>query len=189
MEGSASFLNQLTDLFKEMDAAYEAAAGGYGFVCRGCRENCCKTLFHHHTLLEYLYLRQGLAALPQQQQSSILQKAAEVRRQAADQTSAGQPLRIMCPVNHQQRCQLYAHRPMICRLHGLPHQLRRPDGKLQTGPGCADFEETCGNPQSGFLDRTPYYHALAQLERRIRQQTGFTQKVKLTVADILVVSL
>lgn len=175
---------ELADLFSRMDEVYDQTADHFGFQCRGCRDNCCQTRFYHHTLAEYLYLRKGLTELPHERQAAILEKATDVRQQNGQ---GGE--RIMCPLNHDQRCQLYSYRPMICRLHGVPHQFRRPDGQWQTGPGCADFENRCGNSRTGLLDRTPYYYALSQLERKLRQQTGMHQKIKLTVAEMLTVEL
>jgi hypothetical protein len=53
-------LDRLTSLFEQMDAAYDAVAGQYGFFCQGCADNCCRTRFHHHTLIEYLYLMEAM---------------------------------------------------------------------------------------------------------------------------------
>lgn len=180
---------ELTDLFARMDEAYARTADRFGFQCRGCRDNCCETRFHHHTLVEVLYLRKGLDELSPQDQAAVTEKAVDVLEQTRQGNGHGGDRRIMCPLNHDQRCRLYSHRPMICRLHGVPHQLRRPDGQRQTGPGCADFEKRCGNPQTGLLDRTPFYYALSQLERRLREQTGMKQKIKLTVAEILALDI
>ena len=56
-------LNRMETLFGEMNRAYETVAGQYGFQCNGCADNCCLTRFYHHTLLEYLYLMEGLRTL------------------------------------------------------------------------------------------------------------------------------
>lgn len=189
MDETCRILGNLSDLFDLMDTAYQQTATRLGFECRGCRDNCCETEFYHHTQLEYLYLRQGLASLPARQQNRILKKAAHAMRRSEFIHGREPVQRIMCPLNSEARCLLYPFRPMICRLHGVPHQLRRPDGCLQTGPGCADFESRCTKPQSGLLDRTLYYRGLAQLERELRQHTGFNQKIKLTIAEILILNL
>lgn len=193
IDNTDPIFRELTDLFARMDEAYTRTADRFGFQCRGCRDNCCETRFYHHTLVEVLYLRKGLAALPPQDQAAVMEKAADVLEQTLEQTRQGNghgdARRIMCPLNHDQHCRIYSHRPMICRLHGVPHQLRRPDGQRQTGPGCADFEKRCGNPRTGLLDRTPFYYALSQLEQKLRQQTGMNQKIKLTVAEILALDI
>ncbi|HSM88690.1 MAG TPA: hypothetical protein VLT56_01580, partial [Desulfobacterales bacterium] len=55
----ADVLKRLVPLYAAMDAAYEAAAAAYRFACMGCEESCCRTRFHHHTLVEYHGLRDG----------------------------------------------------------------------------------------------------------------------------------
>jgi Fe-S-cluster containining protein len=172
-----------------MDDVYAQTAEHFGFECRGCRDNCCETEFHHHTLAEYLYLRNGLSQLPEAVQDEIRRRAHRVRQQMSSARDQGLKPRIMCPLNHGQRCLLYPHRPMICRLHGVPHQLKRPDGKIQIGPGCAEFHHGSGMPREVLLDRTPLYQALSQLEQQLRQAAGFHRKIKLTVAEILTVEL
>lgn len=181
-----ALLEQLSKLFARMDHAYREAALDMGFECSGCRDNCCRTLFYHHTLAEYLYLRNGLDQLPTSEQEYLRARAADVQRRTKAFDPAEGPPRIMCPLNAEDRCVLYSHRPMICRLHGIPHFLRLPDGRRQAGPGCADFESRCGSSGKPGLDRTPLYQALASLERRIRLYADFTGHLKLTVAEILI---
>jgi Fe-S-cluster containining protein len=169
-------------LYAAMDADYERAAVAHGFVCRGCDDNCCRTRFYHHTLVEYLYLRQGLKALADGERARIEARAAQV---AASQ-AAEPPEPVMCPLNAQGRCLLYAHRPMICRLHGIPHQLRRPDGRRQAGPGCGDFDRQCGAAAPPLLDRTPLYAALAELERELRRRLDYGAKIRMTIAQMVI---
>ncbi len=173
------------DLFEQMDRAYDVVAQASGFVCNGCTDNCCMTRFYHHTLLEVLYLKEGLASLPQEALAKVTAQAESVVAQAAELERGDQPVRIMCPLNEADRCILYAHRPMICRLHGLAHLLRRPDGQIQTGPGCDDFYSQCGLSSEGLLDRTPLYVAMAQLERQLKAALGVEQKIKMTIAEII----
>lgn len=172
----------LARLFAAMDADYERAALAHGFVCRGCDDNCCRTRFYHHTLVEYLYLRQGLNALAADERGPIAARAAQV----AASMAAAPPEPVMCPLNAQGRCLLYAHRPMICRLHGIPHLLRRPDSRRQEGPGCGDFDRQCGASAQPLLDRTPLYSALAELERELRRRLGFGAKIRMTIAQMVI---
>lgn len=172
-------------LFAQMDAAYDRAAAKAGFVCNGCEDNCCRTRFYHHTLVELLYLQSGLAALPPLRQRRIRERARAAARQAEALERDSRPVRVMCPLNEQGRCTLYAHRPMICRLHGIPNTLRRPDGRILTGPGCVDYYLRCGPAGGDPLDRTPLYTAMADLERRLRDRLGFDSKIKLTVARMI----
>lgn len=176
---------QIEQLFARMDQAYRQAADAAGFECRGCEQNCCRTLFYHHTLAEYLYLKTGLARMPDAVQDGIVRRAAAALERVHPTDEGGRPSAPMCPLNEQGRCILYAHRPMICRLHGLPHLLRRPDGKAQTGPGCDDFYRQCGAAPHKSLDRTPHYAAMAQLEKGLRRQLGFDGRIRLTIAQMV----
>lgn len=186
MKLPANFVIEAARLFTNMDEAFELAAGKAGFVCKGCEDNCCRTLFYHHTLMELLYLRSGLAAVPPVMQHRLKVRAAEVHRQMNALVRRGETARVMCPLNEKGRCVLYAHRPMICRLHGIPYELRRPDGRMPTGPGCDDYYIQCGHSNRVRLDRTPLYTAMADFERRLREQLGFIRKIKLTVAEMII---
>ena len=180
------FRQSVIYLFEQMDRAYDAAARNSGFVCNGCRDNCCLTRFYHHTLVEYLYIKSGLEEIGPQALADVKIRAMAALEQTAKMEQDQKPGRVMCPLNTAGRCMLYAHRPMICRLHGISHALRRPDGRLQTGPGCDDFYAQCGASKEAQLDRTPFYVAMAKLERQLRQALGFYQKIKMTIAQIII---
>jgi Fe-S-cluster containining protein len=185
MEIPANLKEEVIQLFLDMDRAYEQVAEQTGFECCGCDDNCCRTRFHHHTLIELLCLKSGLAALPPTLQGRIKDQAHEVCRQMAALDRRGDLIRVMCPLNEKGRCLLYAQRPMICRLHGIPHGLHRPDGRSLTGPGCDEFYVQCGHSDRFHLDRTPLYILMADLECRLRGQLGFNRKIKLTVAEMI----
>ena len=177
--------SQAIDLFEQMDRAYDEAAHASGFVCNGCEDNCCLTRFYHHTLLEVLYLKEGLEKLAPEVLTRIKAQAESIVAKTTDLEKRDQQIRIMCPLNDEGRCILYAHRPMICRLHGIAHLLHRPDGQIQTGPGCDAFYTQCGLSTEGLLDRTPLYVAMAQLERQLREASGINEKIKMTIAEII----
>ncbi|MCB2147035.1 MAG: hypothetical protein KQI81_11210 [Deltaproteobacteria bacterium] len=176
-------------LFNEMNRAYEAVAVQYGFVCNGCADNCCLTRFYHHTLLEYLYLVEGMCTLEPGIRQSINKQALTVSTGMADADRRGEALRIMCPLNRNERCILYPYRPMICRLHGIPHELQRPGGNLIKNPGCNAFFDQCrerGKTDYIRFDRTPFYRQMATLEQELRRETGYSDKIRLTIAHMLV---
>jgi Fe-S-cluster containining protein len=173
-------------LFQRMDQAYDHRAGQSGFVCNGCRSNCCLTLFYHHTLIEVLSIHTGLRALPADRRRRIRAAAESAKTKMTDLQRRQEPISVMCPLNEKERCVLYEQRPMICRLHGIPHVLRRPDGRTRTGPGCDDFYRQCGRGAVTPLDRTPLYRAMADLEHRLREKLNYHQKIKMTVAEIIV---
>lgn len=178
---------QLQTLYTEMDARYTAAAESYDFECRGCDDNCCLTRFYHHTLIEFAGLFSGYLELPEDQQRRIT-KRAQAYCQILE-TAGGQDrplLRHLCPLNENTLCLLYKQRPMICRLHGIPHVMRHPGRGLITGTGCHIFEATCRTGNGHALDRTPLYRAMAHLEKSLRHATGIDLPVRLTIAQMIV---
>jgi Fe-S-cluster containining protein len=181
----APFLDEYQTIIHIMDQGYITTAAANGFTCKGCQESCCETRFYHHTYLEFYLLYEGLQSLPHNQYDHIRQLAAEVCRKAEICDHQKRPYRIMCPLNLAGGCSLYPFRPMICRLHGIAHELKRPDGNRLLGTGCHLFEKTCQNTPPLRLDRTPYYRQMAAVEKRLRLTIGLQTKIKLTVAEMI----
>ena len=173
------FLNELMQLFDDMDTAYDRVAGYYNFHCTGCEDSCCQSRFYHHTLLEYLYLSAGLMELASVQKDDILDKASRLK-------TGGNDDHRMCPVNLEGRCRLYRFRPMICRLHGVAHEFSGPDNTMRSGPGCNEFTLHTGNHLEVRLDRTPIYRRMALLEKRLRQRIRFKGRIRMTVARMII---
>lgn len=182
----ASFVPRLQAIFAAMDRAYAEVAEAYRFHCSGCEDNCCRSHFYHHTYLELLYLYYGWTKLEPRQQRTVQSRAADVCRQMAKGTHGRQTPRPMCPLNISGRCELYPYRPMVCRLHGIPHVLQRPDGRKVSGPGCDAFDRQCGSRGDAVLERTAHYAALASLEQEFRHAAGRQDKSKLSVAEMIV---
>ncbi|CAB5129044.1 hypothetical protein D3OALGA1CA_3110 [Olavius algarvensis associated proteobacterium Delta 3] len=179
------FLSELEPLFDAMDREYERVAGRYGFTCTGCADNCCQTRFYHHTLLEFTYLSKGFRSLSETERGQITARAGEVVKQSEAADAWGDTIRLWCPLNDAGKCVLYPYRPMICRLHGIPHELRRPAQPPRVGPGCDDFHGQCGQGAYIRFDRTPFYARMAALERQLRQAVGCSDRLKLTVAEMI----
>jgi Fe-S-cluster containining protein len=180
-----AFFDRLRQLFADMDRKYAEASGHYGFLCTGCEDNCCRTRFYHHTYIEYLFVREGFNKLEQPQRQRLQKKAQAVCRQSGAANHSGQPQRLMCPLNDAGQCTLYAYRPMICRLHGIPHELRKPGRPAVHGPGCASFDERCSGRSYYPFDRTPIYFEMADLENAFKQAAGLTGRVKMTIAEMI----
>ncbi|MBU0986892.1 MAG: hypothetical protein KKH68_06520 [Proteobacteria bacterium] len=181
----APFLKRLKTIFGQMDQKYRQAAEYYEFHCTGCEDNCCFTRFYHHTRLEYLYLWKGFQRLDPEKQNNIKHKATEVCRKTATADAQVSKLRLMCPLNLDGLCQLYAFRPMICRLHGIPHELRQPGAGLVRAPGCTYFTAQCQGKDYFKFDRTPFFFEMAALEQELRQATEMKRKLKMTVAEMI----
>jgi Fe-S-cluster containining protein len=178
---------QLAALYDQMDAAYSTIAQNYGFLCMGCEDNCCRTRFYHHTVLEAAGLWTGYRELPELLRASSLERAHTYFRALEARKGHDRPLRILCPLNVDERCLLYRQRPMICRLHGIPHTMQHPTRGLITGTGCHMFEGSHSRADGHPLDRTPLYAAMAMLEKSLRRAAGFESAVRLTIAEMILV--
>lgn len=164
-----------------MDRAYRDSAVFYGFDCIGCRDNCCRTYFYHFTIAESLYLVQGLSTLCKTEVEEVFERA----KRMGDPNHRRE--NYLCPLNVDEHCILYPFRTLICRLHGLPYELWRPDGQKEEGPGCIKFEEERQLKRLPYqrIDRSPFYRDLATLEREIRQSLGYHKKFKKTIAEMI----
>ena len=182
-EDYSPYLSKLKALYSEMDERYENTASRYGFVCRGCEDNCCRTRFYHHTCLEYLYMKEGFNQLSDEMRHKVRANARSVYLQMEADEKAFGP---MCPLNMEERCILYAHRPMICRLHGIPHELRKPGSQARYHQGCNAFHKRHGEKPYFEFDRTPLYMAQARLEKDLKSAMKMTAKIKFTIAEMLV---
>ena len=180
------FLDRLKEIYASMDGKYQEAADYYGFECTGCEDNCCLTRFYHYTLIEYLYIKEGFHCLENKKQVEVKQRSLAVCRKTDEADKKGKPVQQMCPVNFGSLCVLYPYRPMICRLHGIPHELQRPDQGILNSPGCAAFALKCHGKKRFKFDRTPFYMQMAALEKEMKQAVGMTQKIKMTVAQMIV---
>jgi Fe-S-cluster containining protein len=180
-----AFFNRLRDIFTAMDREYARAASHYQFECDGCTDSCCLTRFYHHTYLEYFYLRSCFDNLDSRKKDQIIVKAEEVCRETAKADENELPVRLMCPLNDDSLCSLYPFRPMICRMHGIPHELQKPGQHVIHGPGCSTFDERCAGKGYFKFDRTPFYVALAKLENEFKLAIGLEGRIKMTVAEMI----
>jgi Fe-S-cluster containining protein len=181
-----AFIDRLKQIYAVMDQTYKTAAGHYGFACNRCPDNCCRTRFYHHTVIEYTYFIEGLKTLTPLKQDEVKSRALTVVDKTASVDDNAEPVRLMCPLNYDERCILYPYRPMICRLHGIPHELKKPGQKAIYGPGCETFDRRCGRTGYFEFDRTPFYLELAKLEQEVKQALGITAKFKMSVAEMIV---
>jgi hypothetical protein len=181
-----SFLDRLSSIYADMDQVYSEAVAHYGFDCNACTDICCHTRFYHHTYLEYLFVREGFQMLSPDQRAEIKTAALSVSQQSAELDKTGKPVRLMCPLNVERLCVLYPYRPMICRLHGIPHELQKgPDNRI-FGPGCETFDSLCSQKRYFQFDRTPFYRNMADLESQLRQACGVSGKIRMTIAEMII---
>lgn len=180
-------LKKLAALYADMDAAYTGAAAAAGLSCAGCAENCCTSFFQHHTNVEWLYLRQGLDALPAARREAYEARARDYVAAAKEALARGETPKIMCPVNDDGLCGIYRHRLMICRLHGVPNVLLGGMG-IREFPGCGPCQRlTAAGSAAKAMDRTPLLRRLAGLEMELwGSKPGRPPKVDLTLAEMIV---
>ncbi len=179
------FFKRLSTLYAHMDTAWTAAADHYGFHCQGCVDNCCETEFYHHTHMEKHYLLAGLKTLDPGTAEKIQTRAAMVCKQRTHAKKTGETVRVMCPLNSQGLCQLYDFRPMICRLHGIPHELQRPGSPAIQGPGCETGDPLFSAASYHKFDRTPFYADMASIEMEYRTAIKNPGKIRETIAEML----
>lgn len=176
------FFTRLRELYTAMDNEWNRVAGKLGFKCNGCKDNCCTSLFFHHTRIEKAYLLHGVDNLDPGTQKEVRSKAGHYIRKTFAPGRQPASVKLLCPVNQEGRCLVYPYRPMICRLHGLPHELQRPGLFPLRGPGCqaGNFDEK----ESILLDRTPFYKEMAGIEMDF-QKSSSPGRIKETVAQMI----
>ena len=87
------YLDRLSEIYRAIDRAYSEALRRYNFSCDGCPDNCCATKFHHHTLVEELYLAEGFKKLDEAELRAIASRAENA---AKIHNSSPEDIRIMC---------------------------------------------------------------------------------------------
>jgi hypothetical protein len=172
-----------------MEEAYDRVAAELDFGCSGCPDNCCDSYFLHHTYLEWSYLWQGIDELSRERQQEVIEKAQAYIISAETSLQRGERPQIMCPLNENGLCLVYKHRLLVCRTHGVPARITRPDGKVLEFPGCfrcqEKVEQLTGPPLQ--VERTPLLTRLAQLENEyLDNKRHLYPRVKLTIAQMLV---
>jgi Fe-S-cluster containining protein len=150
------FYQQYEQLVSHMDQVFHQMKEQYSecVTCYlGCAD-CCYALFDL-TLIEAMYIHDKFVALDEQQQKQILAKAESVDRQIhvikrkaykAAQSGRDQNEimidiareKIGCPLlTDDNQCVLYEHRPITCRIYGLPTAI----GEKSHTCGKTNFEE------------------------------------------------
>ncbi len=183
---------QLRILYEDMEQAYDLVAQELGHGCDGCPDNCCDSYFLHHTYVEWAYLWQGLDALGNDRRQALLVRAKAYELEAQRLLGSGERPKIMCPINENGRCALYSHRLMVCRTHGVPASMTRPDGQRLTFPGCFRcqdlvVEKGLEETEVPFMERTSLLKRLVMLEQEFLEgRRHVAPKVKRTIASMLI---
>ena len=185
-----AMLEDIEQLYSDMEASYDRTATVLGLSCTGCPDNCCDSYFLHFTYLEWGYLWHGMNLLPENKQQEIIRRAVSYEEQSEEMLRQGERPRIMCPLNETGRCMLYKHRLMVCRTHGVPAVMRRPDGKQLRFPGCFRCQDIVeqgeSEVQSVVMERTPLLRRLVELEQNLLEgKRNLMPKVRMTIGAML----
>jgi Fe-S-cluster containining protein len=93
-------------------------------VCRSGCSGCC----HHHLsvfAVEAAAIGEAVDALPE----TLRQRLAQQARDVLGMEARDEP--TICPMLVDDRCSIYAARPLICRTQGLPLLLETDDGEAE----------------------------------------------------------
>jgi Fe-S-cluster containining protein len=187
---SKELVEELEGIYEELQNDYHRVAEELDFSCDGCPDNCCDSYFLHHTYAEWAYLWQGVRQLESARQQQLVERAKNYLNHCQVAIEKGQRPRQMCPINDGGLCGLYKHRLLVCRTHGVPARMTRPDGQVLSFPGCFRVQEMIDNSDGGnppAVERTPALTRLALLENELLQQKRhLLPRVKMTIAEMLV---
>lgn len=177
------------DLYRRAESWYagvQAKHPGQVVCKKGCFD-CCLGLFDI-SLLDADLLREGLAAADPQVRADIeakaralMEKVFEFRPDLRGETTL-ESLKpdelddlcdamgdVRCPVlGDQGECRLYEHRPLLCRLNGVP--LKNGTGEVVCAEGC--FKNSLGVKDVPVID----YTRLRRDERRLLKNLHESRK-------------
>ncbi len=183
---------KMEQLYQQMEKDYSNVARALEFSCEGCPDNCCDSYFQHHTYAEWAYLWHGLRQMPQEKQDQIRGWAETYIAECRKAEDKGERPQVMCPLNEEGLCILYAHRLLVCRTHGVPARMRRPDGKVMPFPGCFRCQDIVEEREKTGLktphvERTPLLMELVNVEDEfLEHKRHMYPRLKLTIAEMIV---
>lgn len=183
---------ELADIYAAMERQYETVAGKIGLTCSGCPSNCCDSYFLHYTYAEWAYLWEGLRALDDDTIDLIMTRSQEYVQESGKSLARGDRPQLKCPLlNVDGLCSLYSNRLMICRLHGIPAAMTRPDGQTLKFPGCFRCQEIIHEKYQQeedvpYMNRTELLGKIAALESELLGgKRHLFPKVKKTIAEMI----
>ena len=189
---SDALSEEIRKIYEEMESEYAEVARALKFSCDGCPDNCCDSYFLHHTYSEWAYLWQGFRKLDEARQQELMDRSRQYILECEKAEARGERPQVMCPLLDDGRCTLYSHRLMVCRTHGVPASMRRPDGQTLNFPGCFRCQEIVKkkfvhDSQAPHVERTPLLQRLVGVERELMgEKLHLYPRVKLTIAQMLV---
>ncbi len=133
-------IRRYLEVVNRADQAFRSVASGHAELM-GCKPGCddCCSLFFELTLVEAFYVS-GMfeSQMPASRKETVRSRAADSHRlfeqaqaDLAELRSNGREamiqaasrVRIPCPLKEDGLCLLYEHRPVTCRLYGVPQKV------------------------------------------------------------------
>jgi len=143
---------EISEIYQALQEDYVQVADRIGLTCGKCSDNCCDSYFLHYTYCEWAYLWEGIRMLDDALLDRIMTRAQEYVARSRELLERDERPMLMCPLNEDGLCVLYSHRMLICRMHGIPATLTRPDGQLLRFPGCFRCQEIVGEKYESEAD-------------------------------------
>ena len=177
----------------EWDAEFERNRRLYGekIHCRNGCSDCCSQMFQV-TELEAAYISRAVKRLPPEVRKRLSERARRYlpereklleSRSVPDAWGRLPPpgLRLPCPALEDGACQIYSHRPLICRKYGVPlYNPAKPDRifacELNFQPGEEVEATELVQIQTGIHDRW------AEVNQEYNRRGGGRDAKPLTVA-------
>lgn len=189
---SPEVVEAVESVYDRLEVLYQQVAEKLKFSCQDCPDNCCDSYFQHHTYLEWAYLHIGLNRLDPEKQSELKLRSMEYVAKVKQAEAAGNRPQVMCPLNEGGLCILYQHRLLVCRTHGVPATITRPDGQTLAFPGCFRCQDIIEKKYFHLSDapkveRTPFLQQLARLENELlNNERAKHPRVKMTIAEMII---
>ncbi len=190
---SEKLSKELVKIYTELEKGYNIIADELNFSCHGCPDNCCDSYFLHHTYTEWAYLWQGLQVLEDNRRAEIICRAKEYSKRSQARPAKQPRSPIPCPLlDKDGLCSLYQHRMLVCRMHGVPAEMTRPDGQSLHFPGCFRCQEIVANkyPQGKnipTMDRTGLFQKMVVVESELLgEKRHLLPRVRMTIADMII---
>ena len=172
-------LSRLAELAAQVDREFAEIQHRQGaqMQCRSGCSACCR-LRLSITRVEETSLRRGLASMPESVRDVLAGRTRDENRE-------------MCPaLDPEGRCQLYAHRPLICRSFGVPQRRRRE--VVLVNPPVIDvcdlnFVGTRLHtlPAEDVLDQTSLDAAVAEIDYDYCESNDLPKGERVPIAHIL----
>jgi len=183
---------EISEIYQTMQEGYDTIAAEITLACSDCSDNCCDSWFQHHTYSEWAFLWEGLSRLEKSVLERIRERAKEYIRISSDELASRRRPQVMCPLNEDGLCILYQHRMLVCRMHGIPATMTRPDGQSMRFPGCFRCQEIVAGKYpdenaAPAMDRTPLFRRLVAVESQLMgPQHHLYPRVRKTIAEMIV---